>query len=70
MEDECLADGAPVGVSSRGKEVEGEDEGETEEDGDGGEERGDEEHHRGGAEEPHQRGVPGKVLEHGPEVWS
>ena len=70
VEDKCLADGAPVSIPGGGEEVEGEDEGETEQDGDGSEEGGDEEHHGGGTDETDQAGVPGEVGEGWSEVWS
>ena len=57
----------PCLVLERGEEVEREDEGAAEEDGDGGEEGTDEEHHDGGAAQPDEARVPRKVLEGRPE---
>ena len=66
MEDERLTDGPPVRVPGRGEYIEGEDEGETEQDGHGSEHWGHEEHHDGGPQQTHQAGVPREVLERGP----
>ena len=52
----------------RREKVEGKNETETEQHRDGCEERADEKHHDGGPDEPHQRGLPGEVLEGRAEV--
>ena len=68
VEDQGLTDRPPVGVSEWREKVERQDQGQTEEDGDGGEQRGDEEHHGGCAHQPDQARVPREVGEGRPEV--
>merc|ERR1719474_865375 len=68
VEDQGLADGAPVGRLGRGEDVQSEGEGEAEQEGDRGEEGRGEEHRGRRANQAHQAGRPGEVLKGWPEI--
>ena len=67
MKYKSLTNGPPVCMPCWGEEVECQDQGEAEQDGNCRKERRDEEHHDGGPYQTNKAGVPGKVLEGWPE---